>query len=220
MVDENKPTPDWKRIEALFRAGLLSLRQICAEVDHSVTEGAIRRRAKVHGWTRDLRARIASEVERRLQVSASGPSLRTPSTQLTQEDEDCVVEGNVQLGVAMRIRQREDARRLRALASRMLAELELETAHYPEFEELGEMLRAPDDKGQDKRNDIYSRAISLGGRVENAKKLCEILEKLQKIENEAYGLNEREGAASPLDEMLKKLHAERLGYRARTQLTP
>jgi len=44
------PAPDWNAIEAAYRTGAGSLREIAAE--YGVTEGAIRARAKKGGWAR------------------------------------------------------------------------------------------------------------------------------------------------------------------------
>lgn len=43
--------PDWTVIEGAYRAGVLSLRAIASK--HDITEGAIRARAKKHGWIQD-----------------------------------------------------------------------------------------------------------------------------------------------------------------------
>ena len=52
----DKKTPDWEKIEKLFRAGVLSVREIAAA--HSVSHTAINKRAKAEGWVKDLKAKI------------------------------------------------------------------------------------------------------------------------------------------------------------------
>lgn len=42
-----KPSVDWERVEADYCAGIKSLREIAKE--HGVTDGAVRKRAKVGG---------------------------------------------------------------------------------------------------------------------------------------------------------------------------
>ena len=44
--------PDWERIEQLFRAGLLSVREIASAC--GVSHTAINKRSKAEGWDRDL----------------------------------------------------------------------------------------------------------------------------------------------------------------------
>lgn len=46
-----KSRVDWIAIEGVYRAGHKSLREIAA--DYGLTDGAIRKRAKVEGWIRD-----------------------------------------------------------------------------------------------------------------------------------------------------------------------
>lgn len=47
-----KPAADWELIEKLYRAGILSLREIAKQADDAVTEGAIRKRSKRDKWVR------------------------------------------------------------------------------------------------------------------------------------------------------------------------
>ena len=56
-----KPAPDWEKIEADYRAGIKTLRQIAGE--HGVSHVAINKRAKRDGWSRDLSAKIAAKAE-------------------------------------------------------------------------------------------------------------------------------------------------------------
>lgn len=60
-MSERKAT-DWGAIERDYRAGILSLREIAAK-DGNVTEGAIRKKAKGQGWTRDLSAKIKAKAD-------------------------------------------------------------------------------------------------------------------------------------------------------------
>jgi hypothetical protein len=54
-------TVDWERIEADYRAGVKSLRETAGA--HGITEGAIRKRAKQHGWTRDLKDKVRAKAD-------------------------------------------------------------------------------------------------------------------------------------------------------------
>ena len=60
MAQEKKTAPDWERIEADYRAGLLSVREIAAS--QGITHGAINKRAKRDGWERDLSAKIKAKL--------------------------------------------------------------------------------------------------------------------------------------------------------------
>lgn len=53
--------PDWERIEQLFRAGLLSVREIAAAC--GIFHTAINKRSKAEGWDRDLNAKIKVKAD-------------------------------------------------------------------------------------------------------------------------------------------------------------
>lgn len=59
-MTEPKRKPDWELAERLYRAGQLTLRQAADQV--GCTEGAIRKRAKLKGWHRDLTHRVREQV--------------------------------------------------------------------------------------------------------------------------------------------------------------
>jgi hypothetical protein len=52
---------NWAEIELAYRAGILTLRQLAQE--HSITHGAINKRAKRDGWTRDLATQIKNKAD-------------------------------------------------------------------------------------------------------------------------------------------------------------
>ena len=69
---------DWRGIEADYRAGILSLREIAAR--HGCTEGAIRKRAKRDGWTRaELKAHIIERSRAALCIPGPGTQDGTQS---------------------------------------------------------------------------------------------------------------------------------------------
>jgi hypothetical protein len=72
----------------------------------------------------------------------------------------------------------------------LLGELETQTANLELFEQLGDILRSDDERGQDRRNDIYQKVISSAGRIDGMKKLSDTLKTLIGLEREAYGLVE------------------------------
>ena len=80
----------------------------------------------------------------------------------------------------------------------LLSELEQQTG--PEavalLENLGELMRSPDDKGADKLNDLYQKIISLPGRSKTLKDLTESLRILVTLERQAYGIEAGEDAES------------------------
>jgi len=211
-----KPTADWELIEKHFRAGLLSLREIAKAADDVVTEGAIRKRAKKDGWTRNLKAKIAQRTEELVRKSA----VRETSTQLTPVTEVQVIDAVAQLQTSVALSHRTDSGRLKKLMVSLLSELERTTDNIDLFGQLGELLdeSGPDHNGTwrtDKLNELYRKVISMGGRVDNAKKLTEIFEKLVKLEREAYGLDTAEDGKGGIEDVLagigRKLKDQSIG---------
>lgn len=182
MAQPNKAAPDWERIEGDYRAGLLSVREIAAS--QGISHTAIQKRAKAEGWVRDLSKRIQDKAEALVAKREVAKSVAME----TSVSDLAIIDANAEVIAGIRLAHRKDIARSRNLAMALLAELEAVTGSTELFEQLGEMLRAPDDKGQDKRNDLYQKAISMSGRVSNMKALSDTLKTLVGLEREAYGI--------------------------------
>jgi len=174
---------DWERVELDYRAGVMSLREIASVA--SISEGAIRKRAKRDGWSRDLSAKVASRADDLVRKSEVRSEVR--SAQAISEKE--TVEASAQAIANAIISHRKDIARNRGLANKLLTELEAQVDSPEEFEKLGELMYSPDDKGMDKLNDLYKKVTSLPSRIDSAKKLGETLKILISLEREAYGVD-------------------------------
>ncbi|MHC8403601.1 hypothetical protein [Pseudomonas sp. TMB3-21] len=189
----DKITPDWERIEQLYRAGLLSVREIAAS--QGITHGAINKRAKRDGWVRDLKAKIKAKADSLVSKSL----VSTPVSMDTIKSERDTVEANAQVIASIRIGHRTDIGRYRRLANKLLDELEGLTDNRELFEELGELLERPDDNGMDKLNDLYRKVIDLPTRTKTLKELGDTLKNLIALERQAYDV----GAEQPNDDRSK-----------------
>lgn len=199
MAQIEKSAPDWERIESDYRAGILSVREIAAS--QGISHTAIQKKAKAEGWERDLGAKIKAKADRLV-------AKREVATQVATEtavSERLIVEANAEVIAQVRLTHRGDIARARKLCMSLLAEIEVETENLDLFEELGELLRAEDDKGQDKRNDVYRRVISGASRIDSMKKLADALKVLVGLEREAYGIDTDQGSAGGGSEMVKVL---------------
>ena len=177
---------DWERIELDYRAGAMSLREIAA--NHPGTNHvAIARKAKTEGWTRDLSERIKAKAED-LVTRAAVTADVTANRAVTEKQ---VVEANAQDQASVRLAQRKDIQRKRAIVLSLMDELEAQVG--PEnaalLADLGEMLRNPDENGQDKLNDLYRKIISLPERARTAKTLAETLRITVDMERQAFGMD-------------------------------
>lgn len=182
MAQSKKNAPDWERIEADYRAGLLSVREIAAS--QGISHVAVAKRAKRDGWERDLSARIQAKADALVTSHAVTTSVTTEKAVTDR----AIVEANAEAIARIRLAHRSDISRSRKLAMSLLAELEISSGNIELFEELGVFLRDEDEKGQDKRNDLYNKVISMSGRVSNMKSLSDTLKTLVALEREAYGL--------------------------------
>lgn len=199
-VTPPKPPVDWERIEAEYRAGVLSLREIAA-LHPGANHVAISRRAKKEGWTRDLAAKIQAKAEELVTRQAVTPA-ETAQRRVTERE---VIEANAERIAQVRGEHRGDISRMRSLGLTLLAELESQCANTEELETLGELLRKPDERGMDKLNDIYQKIISTPGRIDGAKKVAETLKIAIGLEREAYGLTSEAKAPSSYEQSLRDL---------------
>src|SRR5690554_2119204 len=116
-----RKTHDWERIELDYRAGVKSLREI--GTDHGISEGAIRKRAKRDGWTRDLAQKIQSKADELVRKSEVRTEVRTESSISERE----TIEANASAVAQVKIAHRSDIRRSRAITMSLLEELEQQT---------------------------------------------------------------------------------------------
>lgn len=203
-VDKPRQPADWERIEYDYRAGVLSIREIASQ--HSITHTAINKRAKKEGWERDLKAKIKAKAD--ALVSKREVSTEVSTKQVETERE--IIESNAEAIANVRMAHRGDISRSRRLTNKLLDELEALTDNRELYEELGELLHDPDDRGTDRLNDIYHKVISLPGRTKAMKELAETLKTLVALERQAYDLDSKLGgsAADDLSKLMDELSQE------------
>ncbi len=197
-------SPDWEQIENAYRAGVLSLREIASA--HGITEGAIRKRAKRDGWSRDLTAKIKSKADDLVRNSAVRSEVRTESS----VPDRVLIEANAEVIATIRLEHRSDISRSRNLVIKLLEELESQTENRDLYDQLGDLMRKPDDKGMDKLNDLYHKVISLSSRSSTIKTLSDSLKTLVGLERQAYGMDEekKDSTVSDLADLMKELSDE------------
>lgn len=179
---------DWERIELDYRAGIKTLRQIADE--NGITHGAINKRSKRDGWERDL----AQKIQAKADSLVSKAMVSSEVSKDTKVSERQVIEANAEAVATVKLSHRKDIRRARTLTNALLDELEKQTDPdtLAMLEELGEMLRNPDDNGQDKRNDLYMKVISLPERSKTMKTLADSLRVMVDMERTAFGMDAKD----------------------------
>ncbi|PBQ00318.1 hypothetical protein ACTACN_17215 [Pseudomonas syringae] len=198
--------PDWERIEQLFRAGLLSVREIAAAC--GVSHTAINKRSKAEGWDRDLNAKIKAKAD-------SLVSKREVSTKVSTETlatERGIVEANAEVIADIRLAHRGDISRSRRLTNKLLDELEALTDEQGTIKQLIAQLKDGDHEDGDAMADVLALAQKMGAlptRTKTMKELAETLKTLVVLERQAYGLDEKDKStdtdelSSLMDELTK-----------------
>lgn len=180
--------PDWERVEQLYRAGVLSLREIataCPGANHM----AIARRAKKLGWTQDLAAKIKAKAEDLVTRQLVTESV-TADRAVTDRT---VIDVNAQAIVSVRLGHRTDISRSRRIANKLLDELESLTDEHGTIKELIQHLKEGDYEDGDAMADMLSltgKIAALPSRSKTLKELSETLKTLILLERQAYSLDD------------------------------
>ncbi|MGS1815164.1 hypothetical protein GHV20_009475 [Klebsiella oxytoca] len=177
--------PDWEAIETAYRAGVMSLREIASQ--HGISEGAIRKRAKRDDWSRDLAAKVKERADDLVRKAEVRKQVRSEVT----FNERVLIEATAEVIANVRMEHRGDIKRARQITNALFDELGAECADVAALETLGELMFNPDDKGQDKLNEIYHKIISLPSRVKSMKDLSDSLKTLIGLEREAYSIENK-----------------------------
>ena len=192
---------DWERIELDYRAGVLSLREI-AEKHPNTNHVAISRRAKKEGWVRDLSEKIKNKAEK----IVTEQTVTADVTAKSSVSENEIIDSNARVIADVRLSHRKDIGKARSLANSLLEELEHQTINREEYESLGILLRSEDERGTDKVNDLYMKAMKTPSRIVSMQKLADTMKTLIGLEREAFGIDkEVEQKPDPLGDLLKSL---------------
>lgn len=204
-----KRPADWDLIEVDYRAGTKTLRQIAEE--NGITHGAVNKRAKVKGWTRDLAAKIKAAADAK--VSKAVVSTEVSKQRLVTEQQ--VVEANAEMQTRIRLEHRKDIGRTRDLFRSLLEELETASDKHGQklIDILIEMTNEPDED----EDDIARRArlermrkqrtqlLDGSNRIDSAKRLTEMLEKLVRMEREAFGIDNNKVGDGGYEDLLRRV---------------
>ncbi|NDZ11497.1 hypothetical protein C7T35_01375 [Variovorax sp. WS11] len=179
-----KPQPHWPTIEADYRAGVKSIRQIARE--HGISETAIRKRAKAEQWARDLSAAIQAKADEMVRMDAVRTEVRTAN----RIPDKIVVDANATAVYKVQLGHRTGLTKLTDLKDQLL-------------DELGKTAPPVVDAGAQQEGEAAPAAgLSLPARIESLKKLSEVDEKIRRGEREAYGIDkfvpDESGIASKL----------------------
>gem|GEM_PF-3359913 len=92
---------------------------------------------------------------------------------------------------------------------KLLDELEFQTDNLELLEQLRELMFSPDDKGIDKRDELFRKVISLSSRSSIAKTLTDALKSTIALEREAFGIDGgKNDADTGIESVIKRVMAK------------
>ena len=84
---------------------------------------------------------------------------------------------------------RTGLKRITSIKETLLNQIEQAAQNLPDLAEVIEMVRSPDENGQDRANDALKKALSRTALVDDLKKLAEVDERVRKGERESHNLD-------------------------------
>lgn len=167
---------------------------------HGVSHQAIAKRAKNEGWTQDLGEQIRHATNAKLvanlvdsEVAKSGQAVAN------------VVLAAAEVNTQVIMSHRKGLNRITRIKEHLLDQIEQAALNLPDLAEAIELVRNPDENGQDKANDALRKAMSRTSLVDDLKKLAEVDEKVRKGEREAFSIENGQQDDAPGDKQKRVL---------------
>lgn len=187
---------DWESMRDEWRAGIVPVLHLSQR--YGVSRAAIIKHWEKEGVERDL----AAKIEARAAELVTQAAVTQEVTAEQRVTEKAVVEANAKMQADIMLAHRRDVPIARDLVMSLLAECKATTDNFDVFDELGELMRAPDEKGFDKLNELYRKILSLPGRVDSAKKLAESIKTMVELERKVFKIDGERTPGQTLDEFL------------------
>ena len=168
---------DWDAIEREYSLGIRSNTSIASQF--SVSEGAIRKRAKQFGWAKDLSAKIRLKAQDKVRKAEYENSTNFRTAERDSIEAAATMQANITL------EHRSDIKKHKRLRDALLQECIGQTEEFESYETLAEILSSEDT---DKMQAAFRKAISLPQRIDGFKKLVESTKTLVGLEREAFGI--------------------------------
>lgn len=189
---------DWEAIERAYRAGVLSIREIAA--GSPVSDTAIRKRAGVHGWTRDLTAKVQQRVRT---VLVREPKVRTPREPNPETDQEIIEEAAGEVVAVVR-HHRSRIHRQTDLVDLLTQQLVDVAGQRGDFEAAIDEETASDKTGD--RRARLMKAIALPTHASTAVNLSNALKTLIGLERQAFSIkDDSETPISALADLLRQV---------------
>ena len=175
---------DWEAIEAEYRSGTISNSELGRKYD--VSEGAIRKRAKAQGWTKDLTEKVQTAVRDKL-VRAE---VREANARTSSRTDAEIIEAAAETAVQVVQIHRRDVRNGRTICAALFAELQDTSANRELIAECIES-ETQDDLSPTRRNQMM-KAVSLPTRARAMLDLSAAMKNLVAVERQAFNLDDKQ----------------------------
>ena len=186
---------DWEAVERVYRAGVLSLREI-GKI-HEVSEGMIRKKAKASGWERDLSERVNEKVRTELVRN----SVRTNNPQTERE----IVEEAAATVVHVVRSHRTAITKGKQVVDVMMQQLMDDVVGRDDLEEEIEVMTADDKSGE--RRAKLMRAVSLGNHSTIAVNLANAAKTWMALERQSFNIQDDGGQQNnPLGDLIAAIN--------------
>lgn len=204
MAAAERKAIDWDLVEADWRAGVKTKQQMA--VQYGVSRAAMDKRFTKLGITRNLTEKIRAKTQSIIAHAA----MPDPAPDLPPVQERDIVEANAAMQSQIILAHRTDIQRARKLSSSLLAELEFQTDNRDLLHQLAEAMCQPDEKGQNKRLELFEKVISLSTRSSTMKTLADSLRSLVAMERQAFGMDDKdnEDLGSGVEDAIRRVAAK------------
>ena len=190
QTKQKKKQTDWEAIERKYRAGVLSLREIGKQ--HSVSDTAIRKKAKIEGWERDLTTRVQAQVRAKL-VRAEVRSVERANPQTEHE----IVEEAAATVVEVVRSHRKGIAAGRNIVGMLMQQLTSAAENREVLEDIIE-----DETKEDtttKRRTALMKAVSLPAHAATIRDLSTAMKNVVSLERQAFNI--RDELPPPTDDL-------------------
>lgn len=187
---------DWERIEADYRGGHFTDRELGAKYGMSHT--AIQKRAKLHGWQKDMAGAVKAATEARLMQAevakvASPEVAKRVANQVAKALPVAIeaVAAAAEVNSAVILRHRADIAQLRNIAVGMAGELSVIAEAREEIARLNDILLSDASPAEiEGARRALDDLLKLHNRIGSVQKLADTHTKLQALERKAFGLDD------------------------------
>jgi hypothetical protein len=185
---------DWTQVEVDVRVGKLNLKEIAAK--HGVSYSGLRKKVNERGWTPDLT--VAVQAATRTELAKQAQKRLVVTKPLTPEDEKLVA-AQVAAEVERDARMADSA--IDAAVLENVAVINRHRAIAGTLMKLTGQLAQEVKTLTEGEKDPFKRQLTLGDRVDAARKLSQTVATIVDIERKAHNLD----AASPSDDTVVEL---------------